>query len=343
MTLLPSNIWIENGAFKKIPNIARKFGAAFAIITDANLKKLGEQLLGDMRKSGLQCNLIILPAGEHTKSISFIEKTARSFVKIGIKRDSCVIGLGGGVIGDFTGFLASIYMRGINLILIPTTLLAMADAAIGKKTGVDLPEGKNLLGTFYDPQMVVMDPLLLSDLPQSALRAGMAEVIKHAVLADKELFKFLDRKSSAVMKKDKIVLKQIIEKSVRIKMNIVQKDERESIKNSHNEHSRMLLNYGHTVGHALEKLSGYTLSHGDAISIGMVAENRVAVGKKILKETDARRIESLLKKYGLPTKIPAQYGKAQIKKAIFADKKNVEGGLHFALPTKIGHAKVVKL
>lgn len=334
-------IRIENGAFKKIPAHVGKYGKKFTIITDGNIKKLGNDLLSAMRKSGLSCNLIILPPGEHTKSISFVEKIATHLVNLGNKRDSCLIALGGGVVGDLTGFVASIFMRGINYVSVPTTMLAMCDSGIGGKTGVDLPEGKNLLGTFYNPKEVIIDPLLVTSLPEKQIRIGMAEVIKHAVLADAQFFKFLNQNTLAILSKKPTVLKQTIAKSVQIKLSIVKKDGREMLQNTERNVSRMLLNYGHTVGHALEKLSKFALSHGEAIAIGMVAENRIAVGKKLLKEIDAVKIESLIKKFGLPIKMPQEYSPAQLETAMGMDKKHIDGKLFFALPLGIGKAKIL--
>lgn len=341
-------IIIENNAFKKIPQKIKGAGHSFAIITDPHLKKLGEELLEQMRRNGLNANLLIVPAGEKTKSLAVVEKLAQSLVKLGFRRDGCIIALGGGVIGDLAGFLASIYMRGIPFVIIPTTLLAMVDASIGGKTGVDLAEGKNLLGTFYHPIMVMMDLALLKSLPERDYKAGLAEIVKHGVIADAKYFKFLEKNCTAIMQRKLHVLKKMIAESVRIKMNIVRRDEKEAVRkfagDFHAEGtSRMLLNYGHTVGHALEKLSGYDLSHGEAISIGMVAENRVAVGKKLLKERDALRIKNLLQRFRLPIKIPAEYSPHAIKKALMSDKKYVGGKLHFALPVKIGKARILAL
>ncbi|MFA6521349.1 MAG: 3-dehydroquinate synthase, partial [Candidatus Gracilibacteria bacterium] len=303
---MQTKIIVQHGVFKNIAQKVKPLGKNFAIITDANIKKQGEELLKQMRGKGLDCNLIILPPGETTKSISYVEKIAKSLLKLGIKRDSCLIALGGGVIGDLTGFVASIFMRGIKFVSIPTTVMAMVDSCIGGKTGVDLEEGKNLLGTFYDPEMIIVDPKMLDSLPKKAFCSGMAEVIKHGIIYDKKLFDFLARNAGKILKLQPTIIKKMVSWNLDIKGKIVEKDKMESIKLEGGQ-SRMILNYGHTVGHAIEQLSNYKLPHGDAVAIGMVAENRVAVGKKILKESEAERIKDVIKRFNLPTKIPTEY------------------------------------
>ncbi len=335
-----ARIVIENGSVKKLSQKVKSFGKVFAIVTDHHLKSLGEEILYDLRRAGLTSSLLIVPAGETTKSLTFVEKMARSLVKLGIKRDGVLIGLGGGVIGDVAGFLASIYLRGIPFISIPTTLLAMGDSSIGGKTGVDLPEGKNLLGTFAEPVLILVDPLLLKTLPEREFRAGLAEIVKHSIIADRNFFLFLEKNAKGILARKPALLKKIIQKSAAIKLRIVRADPYESIKKTSGA-SRMLVNYGHTVGHALEQLSNYELSHGEAISIGMAAENRVAVGKKYLKEKEAGRILNLLKAFHLPVKFPKEYSPSILKRMMALDKKNIDGKLRFALPVRIGKAKII--
>lgn len=339
---MEQRIIIENGAFKKIPQKIKSIGKVFAIITDDNLKRRGEELLQDMRKAGLKCNLLVLPPGEKTKSIEFVVKMATSLLKLGLKRDSCLVALGGGVIGDLTAFVASIYLRGIAFVGVPTTLMAMGDSCVGGKTGIDLPEGKNLIGTFYDARMVIIDPMFLKDMPEKAFCSGLSEIVKHGVIADKKFFDFLDKNVLGILRRLPALLKKTVDQSVKIKLSIVKKDKYESVKNL-GRSSRMLLNYGHTVGHALEKLSDYKIPHGDALAIGMVAENRIAVAKKMLKERDAERIANLLRRFKLPIKFPSEYSGHDIKKALGMDKKHVDGKLYFALPTGIGKAKVISV
>lgn len=333
-------IIIENDSFKKIPGRVKGLGEKFAIVTDMHLKELGQELLQLMKKAGLKCDLVSILPGEQTKSLAFVEKVVKTFLKIGIKRDSVIIALGGGVIGDLTGFIASVYMRGIPYVSVPTTLLAMVDSSVGGKTGVDLEDGKNLIGTFYYPEITIIDPLLLKSLPEREFRCGMAEIVKKSVIADKNFFNYLWKNSAEILNRKNEFVKKIIEKSVSIKSSIVKKDEIESVKKINSGSSRMVLNYGHTVGHALEKLSNFELSHGEAVSIGMVAENRVAVGKRILKESESEKILELLKKFHLPTKIPVKFSQADIQKALSSDKKNIGGEILFALPVAIGKVKM---
>lgn len=335
-------IFIQNGSVKKIPEKVKTLGSSFAIITDKNLTAQGQAMRKALQKAGLVTHLLLLPPGEKTKSLSLLEKVASSLLKFGLKRDSCLIALGGGVIGDLTGFCASIYMRGISYIAVPTTLLSMGDSSIGGKTGIDLSEGKNLLGTFYHPRLIIMDPLLLKTVPERDFRNGLAEIVKHAVIADLQFFKFLEKNVSAILGRTPAVLQKIVKESVRIKSFIVKKDEKESIKKTKGV-SRMFVNYGHTVGHALEKLSNYTLPHGEAVAIGMAAENRLAVGKKILKQTDADRISALLEKFRLPVTLPSNYSSSQLEKAMSMDKKTIGGKLYFALPKRIGAVRLFTL
>lgn len=334
-------IFIQNKSFEKIPNFVRALGKHFFILTDSHLKKKGEDLQARMRKAGLRTHLLAVPAGEQSKTLSFVEKVCRSLLNAGAKRDSVLLGLGGGVIGDLAGFAASIFMRGIPFVAIPTTLLSMGDSSVGGKTGVDLPEGKNLVGTFSQPAVIIMDPMLLKTLSDREFRNGLAEVIKHSIIADAKFFGFLRKNAQAILVRKPKTLEKMIRWSVRIKLKIVERDEKESVKRVPG--GRMLLNYGHTVGHALEALSNFTLPHGEAVSIGMVAENRVALGKNLLREKDAQEILQLLKHCGLPTKIPPNYSALEINRALAIDKKNIHGKLYFALPIKIGKAKVIPL
>lgn len=342
------NLIIKNGALKTLPALVKKYGTRFVIITDSHLKTQGEALLKAMRGAKLTCHMMVTPPGEHSKSLAMAEKIVRALARLGVARDGCIIGFGGGVVGDLAGFVASIYMRGIAYVAVPTTLLAMTDSSIGGKNGVDLEGddvsgGKNMLGTFYEPQLIAADPNILTSLPERAYKSGLAENIKHGVIASAPFFKFMAKHAAEILRRSPSILEKMITQSIKIKQAIVAKDARESLSKAKKGTSRMLLNYGHTVGHALEKLSNYELAHGEAVAIGMVAENRVAVGKKLLKEKDALRILLLLKRYGLPTKIPSRFTSQAIKKALANDKKMIDGKLHFALPVRIGKAKIVAL
>lgn len=340
--MLPKII-IRSGAFKSATSHIREVGKKCVIVTDSHLKIPAEELHKKLRGAGIKAHVIMLPPGETTKSFGFVEKIANSLMKVGMKRDSCLVALGGGVVGDITGFVASIFMRGIPFISIPTTLLAMADSSIGGKTGIDLGEGKNLIGSFYHPEVIIIDPTFLKTLPDKEFRGGMAEIVKHSIIADRRFFIQLEKGTAKILNRNPATLEKILKKSAAIKLKFVKADERESLKKTSGGKSRMALNYGHTVGHALEKVSKFNISHGDAVSIGMVAENRLAVGKKLLTEEDSYRILQLLKEFKLPTKIPEQYRGVALQKALTLDKKNIGGKLFFALPSGIGKVKITHL
>ncbi len=313
---------IQSGLRKKLGKILKDLGYNwYCIITDENVYKHYKKDLPE------EVDVIVKPAGEDLKKLKNIEIAAERLVNLGLDRGSCLIALGGGVIGDFTGFLAATYMRGIPYIQIPTTLLAMIDSSIGGKTGVNLPSGKNLVGAFHQPLKTLIDPEFLKTLPQKELKNGIAETIKHACISDPELFKFLEKNHKKILAKDTGTLNKLIAQSARVKIKIVEKDEKE-------KGLRMLLNYGHTIGHAVEKASNYRLSHGEAVAIGIHQINLL----KNAKDTD--RIEKLLKLYKLPTKIPSNISRDKVMKLTKHDKKNRDGKTTFIVLDKIGKAHI---
>ncbi len=328
-------IYVEDGITKQIPEILKKMevGKKYAIITDTIVEKLfGKKLQNALKRKKIKSEIISFKKGEQSKTMATVEKLGEEMIKKGFDRYDAVIALGGGVVGDIGGFLASIYMRGIPYIHIPTTLMAMIDSAIGGKTGVDLKCGKNLMGTIYQPKAVFIDINYLKNLPVKQIQNGLAEVIKYGVIKDKRLFKFLERNIDKILKKDPITLKHVLKRSIKVKVNIVRKDEREQTG------LRAILNYGHTYGHALEKLSGYKLLHGFAISIGMVIVNKIAVEKGLMKEKHAQRIKKLLEATGLPVTTM----KKVTKKDLLSDKKKEGNYVNIILATKIGKAIIVK-
>lgn len=296
----------------------------YCIITDENVYELYKQDLPE------EVDVIVKPAGEELKKLKNIEITAQHLTKLGLDRGSCLIALGGGVIGDFTGFLASTYMRGIPFIQVPTTLLAMVDSSIGGKTGVNLPNGKNLIGTFHQPEKILVDPAFLQTLPEAELKNGIAESIKHACINDPELFEFLEENNEKILEKDAETLENLISMSSKTKIDIVQQDEKEN-------DLRMLLNYGHTIGHAVEQASNYKIGHGEAVSIGIHQVNL----RSQCPDTD--RIEKLLKLYGLPTEIPSSISRDKVEQLSMHDKKNRGGSRTFVVVEKIGEAKTTTL
>ncbi|MBI5078596.1 3-dehydroquinate synthase, partial [Candidatus Saganbacteria bacterium] len=262
-----------------------------------------------------------VPRGERYKSLATAEKLYDRLLRRGAHRDSLIIALGGGVVGDMAGFVAATYMRGINYIQVPTTLLAQVDAALGGKTAVNHPQCKNLIGSFYQPKMVFCDVKTLATLPPREVRTGLAEVVKYGVIANAELFKLLERNTDH--------LTTIVAESVKIKARVVAKDERET-------GLRMILNFGHTVGHAIESLTRYQIyNHGEAVAVGMVAASLIACRLKMMGEGEAERIMSLLEKLGLPTAIK-KLSAARIVQLLALDKNARGGKVLFVLPEKIG-------
>ena len=329
-------VYIEKGLAKKIPQILKrdKIGKKYAIITDSTVQKLfGQSLQRYLKKNGITCQLFAFPQGEKSKTLDTVKKLSQKMVSNGFDRHDAIIAIGGGVVGDIAGFLAAIYMRGIPYIHIPTTLLAMVDSSIGGKTGVDLEKcGKNLLGTITQPHAVYMDIDYLMKLPEKQIRSGLGEVIKYGAIYDKRFFRYLEQNLDKIYARDEKTLGYIIKKSVKIKGKVVQADEKEA---GH----RMILNYGHTYGHAIEKLSNYTLLHGYAISIGMVIANKMAVKRGLMTKEDAERIKKIFKDAGLPvttTKKPKA-------KDLLSDKKKDGNKINFVFVTKIGKAVIRKI
>jgi 3-dehydroquinate synthase len=277
-------------------------------------------------------SVILFPASEANKRLGAVESLARELVRAGADRGTVLVAVGGGVTGDVVGFLASIYMRGVPVFQVPTTLLGQVDSSIGGKTGVDLPEGKNLLGTFYQPTCIWMDPAFLETLPPELFRQGMAEVIKTAVIGDRDLWNFLESRSDAIMRRDPESLHRVVESCARFKASVVEGDERESGR-------RRILNFGHTVGHAVEKVTGYEMAHGDAVSIGMIAAARLSVSLGHFNAEDGDRLEKLCATWGLPVRLPAGTDSLGILDGMIADKKRVAGDLHFILPVRIGETR----
>jgi 3-dehydroquinate synthase len=320
---------IKLGISKDIPKKLKKF-KSLAIITDSKVKKLyATKLAWNLRKGGANVEIFSFPQGEKSKTLATVEKISNQMIDKGFDRDTCVIAFGGGVVGDIAGLVASTYMRGISYVQIPTTLLAMIDSSIGGKTGVNLSHGKNLFGTFYQPIAIFTDPFFLKTLPIKHLRNGLAEAIKHGVIASKPLFNFIDQNLEKILKLDQKILEKLIKDAAKIKVRIVEQDEKE-------HGPRQLLNYGHTFGHAIEKKSDYTLLHGFAISLGMVLANQKAVSKNLLSKPDADCIKKLLKKAGLPVYTMHKPTIADLKK----DKKKHGDKINLILPTKIGEAKI---
>jgi len=300
------------------------------IITDSYVNPLyGEMVRERLGELAIPVDIIEIPAGESSKSLNTVLDVARQLVRLNVSRKSFLVALGGGVVGDVTGFIASIYMRSIPYVQIPTTLLAQVDSSVGGKTGVDLPEGKNLVGTFYQPKAVYIDLSFLKTLSDKDFANGLAEIIKYGIIGDLNLFELLETESEGIKKRNPPLMKSLVGRSCKIKAEIVEMDEKEL-------GLRRVLNFGHTLGHALEAASGYSLSHGEAISIGMVGAAKISNRLNHLDGESYTRIVDLIKEYELPTKIPAGSEKSQIMGFMATDKKAVASQLHFVLVKKIG-------
>ena len=282
----------------------------------------------------LHTTIIQMAGGEENKRLKLVESLAEQMYAAGADRGACVVAFGGGIAADVGGFLAAAYMRGVDVVQIPTTLLAQVDAAIGGKTGVNLAQGKNLFGAFHQPRLVLIDPTTLRTLPEREYRAGLFEVIKHGIIKSPSLFELLREKRDAVLARDSETLEAIIAESVAIKAEVVSKDEREG-------NLRRILNYGHTLGHALEAETAYArLLHGEAVAFGMVAAARLATALEMLPRDEAQSLEDVVLSYG---PIPDLHGieASNLAGRLRGDKKTIGGHVHFVLPEKIGRVRIL--
>ncbi|HZX13631.1 MAG TPA: 3-dehydroquinate synthase [Thermodesulfobacteriota bacterium] len=317
---------------KKIPSdlVKEKTAYSYVIISDSNVVPLyGEELLKSLIKSGLKAHLISFPAGEIHKNRDTKSRIEDEMSILKIGRDSCVIALGGGVVGDVAGFVAATYNRGISYIQVPTTLVASVDSSIGGKTGVDTLYGKNLIGAFYQPRRVYIAVNTLKTLHEKEIRVGLAEVIKYGVIKDEKLFEYLERNIDHIFSFNADALIHIIKRSCEIKGQVVELDEKES-------NLRKILNFGHTIGHAIENISDYKISHGEAISMGMVTEVKIALELGFWKLDEYERLVSLFKRTGLPTKLPDSLDLNRMIDIMKLDKKARQGKIEMVLPRKIG-------
>ena len=306
------------------------------IITHPSINSTyGEEVIANCLDQGWTTDIIEVPEGEVSKSLGQVEKLYDRLLELNCDRKSVLIALGGGVIGDLVGFVAATYQRGINFIQVPTTLLSQVDSSVGGKTGVNHPKGKNMIGAFYQPRLVVTDLQTLKTLPIKEYRAGLAEIVKYGVISDASFFEFLEKNYKDILNLNHDCLSYIIENSCAIKAKVVEKDERET-------HHRMILNFGHTLGHAIESLTGYSrFVHGEAVAIGMVraAELSHSMGK-CSKEVP-RRLEALLKNLGLPVEMPKLDPTAVIK-SLYHDKKTMDNKIKFILVKEIGSIEIVE-
>ncbi len=334
------DIEIESGLLKKLPIIFKRryFGKKLALITDSNVFSIyGKMFVEKLELEGFNVTPIVFRAGEQSKNLSTLESIYEKLADNTFTRSDAIVALGGGVTGDMAGLAAATFLRGMGYIQIPTSLLAMVDSSVGGKVAVDLPQGKNLIGAFYQPDAVYTDPLLLDTLNDRQFSDGMAELLKHGFISDVNLYNELndgmsfefDRK--ALMNK----LDKLIYISCNIKRTVVEQDEFDN-------GSRQLLNFGHTIGHAIERVQNYSgLSHGEAVSIGMVVVTELTEQMGLTKKGEAEKIRFILKKYGLPTAMP-NVDIDKLIKAISLDKKNRSGKITIAYIEEIGIGKLIE-
>lgn len=334
--LLAYPIVVESGLLARLSELLREHAPAhrYVIVTDENVARHCLTTVGDAAREATspdRVHHVVIPPGERQKTREQWAAITDAMLAAGCARDTVVLALGGGVIGDLAGFVAATYMRGVPVVQLPTTLLAMVDASVGGKTAVDTPAGKNTVGAFHPPAVVAIDPSTLTSLPERELRAGMAEMIKHAVIADShELERILDLLPGLIVRDSSPEsLEAVVARSVRIKAAIVASDERETGR-------RKVLNFGHTVGHGVEAASGYAMLHGEAIAVGMVAEAQLAERVGIAVTGTAQAVERVVTRAGLPARLPAGVAPDRVLALMSADKKRRLGSLEYALPLRLG-------
>jgi 3-dehydroquinate synthase len=313
------------------------FGKNMALVTNPSVKKLyGQRAVDSVKAAGFLVMSIEIPDGEKFKTLDWANSIYTALLINSFDRHSALVALGGGVIGDITGFAAATFMRGVPFVQVPTTLLAMVDSSVGGKTGVNHPLGKNMIGAFYQPRKVLMDLSVLKSLPKEELLSGLAEVIKYGVIRDASFFDYLGKNREKILKLDPDVMEYIIRRSCEIKAEVVSKDERES-------GLRAILNYGHTLAHAIETAENYTMRHGYAVSIGMVYAAKLAHKTGFCDASVPGRVKDLLLSYGLPVDLSALSRKPSVSElmdTMQVDKKAEGGKVKFVLPKKIGEVVV---
>jgi 3-dehydroquinate synthase len=329
---------IEHGLLARASEILREvLGGVqplFVVTVAPVRRRWGKPLLRSLQSAGFAPQVIEMRDGERFKRLSTVEILSEKLLKLGADRKAVVLAVGGGVVGDVAGMLASVYMRGVKLVQIPTTVQAQLDAAIGGKTGVNLREGKNLVGTFYQPQIVLIDPATLATLPPREFRAGMYEALKAGVIGNTELFARLENSSIANLRKDKDFLTWVLAESVRLKAQVVSADEKEG-------DLRRVLNFGHTIGHALEAATAYRrFLHGEAVAWGMIAATKISAEMGLCDSAVYERIVNATRAWGPLPKVTVQTAKAL--KLMQSDKKTEAGSVHFVFPREIGKVEIVK-
>ncbi|HJU03500.1 MAG TPA: 3-dehydroquinate synthase, partial [Nitrospiraceae bacterium] len=308
-----------------------------AVVTDRTVEPVyAPTVVRSLQAAGYEVLTVVIPAGERVKTFRWVSKILDELAKARLERGSLLLALGGGVVGDLAGFAAAIYMRGMAFVQVPTTLVAQVDSSVGGKTGVNHPMGKNLIGAFYQPRLVLIDPQTLQTLPKRQWLAGLAEVVKYGMIADEAFFHFLETHVEALLRMDEEAVAHVIARSCAIKAEVVMADERESDR-------RRILNYGHTVGHALESLGHYrSLMHGEAVAIGMVAEAEIAERLGLCPPDVVARQRALISRLGLPVSLP-QRTFPDLWEVMQHDKKVADGRIYCVLPERIGRVRIAPL
>ncbi len=316
---------------------ALKLGKKVLLVSNPSVfGHYGDKATISLKNAGFDVTTCILNDGEQYKNLTSIQQIYDKALENRLERSATMVALGGGVIGDMTGFAAATWLRGINFVQVPTTLLSMVDASIGGKTGVNHPQGKNLIGAFHQPRLVLIDPQVLDTLPMREFQAGMAEVIKYGIIWDADLFEQMEKcdRLDEMPYLDQSLLQTILARSCQAKADVVSKDEKEA-------GLRAILNYGHTIGHAVESLTGYRLvNHGEAVAVGMVAAGKLAVGLNLWDNQSQVRQLKLIQKAGLTTTLPSGIDINAIVDSLQTDKKVKAGKVRFVLPTQIGAVEI---
>ena len=325
------DVIVGRGILGTLPGLLQERcpAARYAVIADHKVAELvGPAVMASLREAGLDAVLLHFPSGEWNKSRAQWQELTDGLLAAQVGRDGAVVALGGGVAGDLAGFVAATYLRGVPWVQVPTSLLAMIDSSVGGKTGVDVPAGKNLVGAFHQPRVVLADVGVLTTLPASHISAGMAEALKHGIIADAEYFASL-KDPARCFARDQETLELVVRRSVAIKAAVVSEDERESGR-------RQVLNFGHTIGHAVETLSGFDLLHGEAVAIGMTIEAGLAERLGIAERGLGSLVRQTVERYRLPSELPPGIVPERMLEVMRGDKKVRGGRIRFALPARIG-------
>lgn len=332
------DIVIGDGTLRQVGEFSAPLvrGRTAAVITNDVVGPLyAEELDASLKRAGFRTVVLMVPDGEEQKTLENVGRLCEELVSCKLDRSTCVFALGGGVVGDLAGFVASVYLRGVDFIQVPSSLLAQVDSSVGGKTGVNLPQAKNMVGAFHQPKLVVIDPATLKTLPEREMGSGLAEIIKHGIIGSRSLFEYLEENIERILALDTGVMAWVIEESCAIKAGVVTADEREA-------NLRAILNCGHTLGHAVETAGGYgRYRHGEAVAIGLVAESMLAEMIGIAQEGLVQRISKLLERARLPIRAAADISTEAVLEIITVDKKVMDGKVRFVLPQTIGKVVIV--